>query len=152
MAEKGGLRGPAQAFGAQLVRNVMEFDGNPGAGEAGSGHDLFLVTGSVVVRIICVCTENLAVSNGATVEVGIAGNTAVIIAQTTASAIDAGEIWHDASPDAEIEALGVWAQYIIAGGTDIIMTVANAHITDGTLVFSCFWTPLVDGSTVIAGG
>ena len=53
--------------------------------------NLFTVTGTVALRIFAVCSTDLA-GAGATIEVGVAGSTAGLIAQTTATDIDEDEI------------------------------------------------------------
>jgi len=63
---------------------------------------LFTVTGCVAVRLFGVCTIDLTGSG--TIEAGISGNTAGLLAQTTGTAIDANEVWIDTAP-ATIEAL-----------------------------------------------
>jgi hypothetical protein len=111
---------------------------------------LFTVTGDVVVKIIAVCTTNVASGAAGNVEVGIAADPDAIIATTVATALDAREIWHDNSPDAEIEAYSTTREYIITDGNDIILT-PSAQIDSGVLVFYCDWTPLsTDGAVVAA--
>jgi len=142
----------AAGLGEYGVRATVEFDGSTGGGEAGTAVPIFRVTGSVAIKVACVCTESLTVSDGATISVGISGDTAAIIAVTTASLIAAGEIWHDAAPDSDIEDFsdGV-KEHVIAGGADIFITPAVANVTDGTLVFLCGWTPITtDGSVIDA--
>lgn len=109
---------------------------------------LFTVTGVVIVTVFAHCTSDLTGAN-ATIEVGISGNTAAVIAQTTATTIDSGEIWDDASP-ATIEALANNSEKIVAGGTDIIQTIATAAITGGVLTYYCLWTPVSSDGNVVA--
>ena len=111
---------------------------------------LFTVTGTVKARVFAVCTTNLASAAGCNLTVN-AGTTA-IIAQTAATDIDAGEIWHDATPDAGVELGSVAAEYIIAAGADIAIDVENAKQVDsGVLEFYCLYTPLsADGAVVAA--
>lgn len=87
--------------------------------------DLFTVTGSVIAKIVAICTTLVA------------------------SAIVAGEIWHDAAPDAEIEALSTRREFIIADGNDIILT-PSAQIDSGVIVFVCTYSVLEAGSTLVA--
>lgn len=110
---------------------------------------LFTVSGAVRAKIVGFCTENMAGAT-ATIEVGISGGTALIIALTTATDLIAGEIWHDASPDAEIEADSVAVPNIIADGNDVILTIATADLTNGTIVFVCEWEALTVGAKVEA--
>jgi hypothetical protein len=133
----------------KLVRKSITFDGTAGKGLAGSPVPLYTVTGSVWVLVVGYCTADLTVSDGATIEVGISGVTAALIAQTTASLIDNGEIWFDNSP-AAIEPQTSLGGAFVAGGADIIGTVATANVTGGTLNFACFWTPLSTDGNVVA--
>lgn len=120
------------------VTKTVAFTGAAGLGAVGTV-SLFTVTGDVVVNVVGVCTENLASAGGGTLEVGIAGNTAALIAQTTATAIDAGETWVDATPATVVS---YPSDKVLVNGTDIIATVATGDITDGTITFYCNFTPL----------
>ena len=81
---------------------------------------LFTVTGEVLVRIFGVCTTLLS-GTTATLEVGVAGNTAALIAQTTTSAIDASELWNDSTPGVGTDTLAnITGPHIIVNGLDII--------------------------------
>lgn len=110
---------------------------------------LFTVTGDVEVRVFGVCTTNLAGAS-ATIEVGTANSTATIIAQTTATDIDANELWHDATPDADIEASTVAPAKWLINGNDIIETIATANITAGEIYYIALWRPITPGSKVEA--
>src|SRR5687768_13777771 len=58
---------------------------------------IFDVVGDVLVRIFGVCTTTLV--GAGTIEVGVAGNTAGLIAQIAdATNLAANEIWNDATP------------------------------------------------------
>lgn len=112
--------------------------------------DIFTVTGDVIVRVFGVCKTNLASAGGCNVELGISGTTAALIATTVATAIDLNEIWHDASPDAQIEAESVRKDFIISGGSDIILTL-SAQVDSGRIDFYCEWEPLsIDGNVSVA--
>lgn len=139
----------AQAFGGQMAYTTINFNGATGNGEAGTAVPLFTVTGAVIALTIAVCTDSLTVSNGATVEVGTTANPALIIAQTTASTIDVGEIWVDNSPTV-LECWTTAFGCMIGDGADIELMPRTANVTDGTLVFTCFWTPLSSDAYVIA--
>ena len=143
----------AGGFGARCERKTVAFTGGAGLGQVGTVA-LFTVTGAALVKLSCVCTESLVEGvGGGTLEVGINGATAVLIAQATSTDIDAGDVWHDAAPDAAIElasVLDATAYVILGNGQDIYATVGTQAITDGTLVFNAFWTPLTDTSLVVA--
>lgn len=80
-------------------------------------------------------------------EVGISGNTAAILAQTTGTALDVGEVWIDNAP-ATIEALP--ALQIIGAGQDIIQTIAGSTIDTGTITYYCLWFPISSDGNVVA--
>lgn len=142
--------GNGDGFGAYLAPKVAAFDGAAGSGAVGTVA-LYTVTGAVLLRLICVCTESLVEAvGGGTVEVGIAGATANLIAQTVSTAVDAGEVWHDNSPDSEIEDISVMAGRVLGNGNDIILTVGAQAVTDGTLAFAAFWTPITAGASVVS--
>lgn len=108
---------------------------------------LFTVTGTVAVRIFGVVSGANLTGSG-TLEVGIAGNTAALIAQTTGTDLDIGEIWVDTGP-ATVEALP--ALQVLTAGTDIIQTIGTDTITAGTITYYCLWFPIsTDGNVVAA--
>lgn len=113
---------------------------------------LFTVTGDVLVRVFGVCTVDLVSAGGGTLEVGVTGNTAALIAQTTATDIDANDIWNDAAPTVGTDTLAnLTGPHIIVNGLDIIETVGTADITAGQIYYVCLWRPLSpDGSVVSA--
>ena len=110
---------------------------------AKDGGAIFKVTGEVLVRIFGVCTTLLAGAS-ATIEVGVTGNTAALLALTTATTIDANEIWFAATPtDVGIVALAsVNGPFIVVAGLDIIETIKTANIDSGELHYICMWSPL----------
>lgn len=114
----------------------------------GNPSDLFTVTGTVELVLIAICTTNLAGSS-ATIEVGTSTNSASLIAQTTGTDIDAGEIWHDASPDSTIEESSVYTRKIV--NEDVIISVGTADLSAGVIKFILYWTPISsDGDVVVA--
>jgi len=128
------------------AQSTITFDG--GTVNAIGDHDgtgdpftIFTVTGDVIVKVVGVCTTLLDGASG-TVEVGTSLDTDAILPTTTATDIDAMEIWHDASPDNSVELSSVLVEEIVAGGDDIIGTVATANITAGVIRFICLWKPL----------
>lgn len=102
---------------------------------------LFNVTGDVKLAIIGVCTVTLV--GAATIKVGTAKSTAGLIAQIAdATDLAVNEIWHDATPDTNIEAVSVAAERFLVNGADIIETVATADITAGNIYYLVGWYPL----------
>lgn len=135
---------------AYRVDKTAAFTAGAGTGDVGT-FALFTVTGSVIVKILAEVTETVVEGvGGGTIEVGITGSTAAIIAQSVSTTLDVDEIWHDATPDVDIELLSVIKEFVIVGGADIFATIAGQNITDGTVVFYCFWTPLSSDGLVVA--
>ncbi len=117
----------------------------------GDPANLFTVTGDVIVKLIAVCTTNLAFAANATIEVGIGGGSEIIATtDLTVAALSAREIWHDATPDSEIEALSVAKDFIITDGNDIQLDCDVANTNTGVITFYCFWIPLSLTGDVVA--
>lgn len=53
---------------------------------------LFTVTGVVGVRLLAV-VSGVDITGAGLIEAGVAGNTAALLAQTTGTTLDVGEIW-----------------------------------------------------------
>lgn len=115
--------------------------------EAGTSDPLtlFTVTGVVAMKLFGRCTVNLAGAS-ATLSVGTALSTAGLIALTTATDIDADEIWHDATPDASIELSTIATEKIVT--QNVIESVGTADITSGNIIYYCLWRPLSPNATV----
>ena len=89
-----------------------------------------------MVQVFAVCDTDLAGAT-ATLEVGTANNTAALIAQTTGTDIDNGDIWVDATPALEVQGLG--STYVVNDGADIVLTIATAAVSAGALDFYCLY-------------
>jgi len=137
-----GVAATSNVLPNKLSSTVTFVAGTTGAVAA---HDIFTVTGTVAVTLFAVCTTNVAGSG--TIEVGTADSTAALIAQTTGTDIDAKEIWHDASPDASVEAVSVLTTKIVTD--DIIYTIASDTLTSGVVTFYLSWYPISSGATVV---
>lgn len=137
--------------GAQwrLARGNWNFTADGGAQGAFTA---FAVTGDVILQIFGVCNVALTSGGAATIELGVAGNTAVLIALTTATALIANEIWHDATPTTTVEQIDVDGvrTFIVANGQDVILTIAAADLTAGDVDFYARWQPLSANGLVVA--
>ncbi len=122
---------------------------DPGDYTGGTGNPatLFTVTGNVLVYLFGICSVTLV--GGATLEVGLTGNTAVLLAQIAdvSSGLLENMTYKDSTP-----ALGEGEAPIfhpIGGGLDIIQTVGSANITAGEIDYYCFWRPLSSDGLVV---
>ncbi len=130
-------------IGSGIVRKTVTF------ANTGVDVDLFTVTGDVIVRLVAVCGTNVASAGGA--NIGVDANGVALIADTDCTLLLAGEIWHDATPDAEVEAIAVLKEFIIADGNDIVLDIENAKQVDsGVINFYCIWTALSSNGAVAA--
>ncbi len=114
---------------------------------ATGAHTLFTVTGDVLVQIFGICNTNLA--GAGTIEVGVASNTASLIAQiANAEDLDDGDNWIDATP--EVGASALPGSFIINDGADIILTIGTTAITAGQVDFYCLYRPLSTDAVITA--
>lgn len=124
------------------------------AGTTGSvaSHEILTVTGLVRLRIWAECTVNLAGAT-ATIELGDETTSNSIIAQTTATDIDAGELWYDATPTTAIDSFGTVVLDKVVNALDIGYTVGTAAISAGAITFHYVYEPLnATGAVVAADG
>jgi hypothetical protein len=115
----------------------------------GASLKLFDVTGDVMVRIFGVVTTDLAGAS-AQISVGTTLSAANLIALTTGTDLDAGELWHDATPDNNVELATVAPDKIIVNGADIYEKTATASLTGGQIYYICLWRPLSAGASVVS--
>lgn len=142
---------------ADALVTVADAGGNDGSGVvtelaetalAGGGdgtYRVFEVVGMVRTRVAAHCLEDLAGAS-ATLSLGTAVSAAALLASTTSTEIDAGDIWHDNSPDAGIEASSVAVERLLTG--DIILTAGTAVTTAGKVAITIEWQPFSEGSKV----
>ena len=127
----------------QFRHNIGNYDFTVDTG-AQAAYTIFTVTGDILVTVFGLC--QVAVTGAGTIEVGISGNTAAIIAQSTAADLIQYEIWEDATPTVAnpglIDLFGVSRQFVLAIGADLIFTIAGANVTAGDIDFHAFWMPL----------
>jgi len=136
------------------VDKIMTFAGgttnDPGDHDGtGDPATLFSVSGTVLLRLLAVCETSIV--GAGTIEVGITGDTASIIAQIAdAEDLDVGEIWHDATPDKKVELSSVLVENVLANGSDVIQTVGTANLTAGAIRYTAIWYPLSASASVVA--
>lgn len=106
---------------------------------------LFTVTGVVAMRVFAVCGTDLT-GAGATIEIGIVGNTAAVIAQSVGTTIDTGEIWYGTNPPT----VGVLPSVLVLSATNVIQTIATATVDAGQLTYYCLWAPISSNGSVVA--
>jgi len=109
---------------------------------------LFTVTGEVEVIVIGYIDVAVTSGGALTLECGIAGATAGLIAQTAVAALAIDLLWIDATPAVLVSKP---ATKIIANGADIAHIIAAVAATAGQITYYCWWRPLSsDGNLVTA--
>jgi hypothetical protein len=104
---------------------------------------LFTITGPCIAKVIGYCSSD--VTGSGTIEVGIAGDTAALIAQTTGSNIVTGKFWTTNTPAIDMaDTTGK------ALALDIAYKIASNTLTAGTVTFYCYFRPMSPTSTCVA--
>lgn len=119
---------------------------------ANSPITLWTVTGTVLCRVYGVvgATQFTSTVGTGTLAVGVAGNTGVFMAATTANGTTnfvANAEWMDTAPTVTAK-LQAQAQWVVCTG-NIILTVATNNMTAGSVVMYCDWIPVTAGATVV---
>lgn len=130
-----------------LYSKTVTFTGAAGVGAIGT-IDLFRVTGDVLVRIFGACVTDLASAGGGTISVGYAADVDALIAVTTATDIDANELWKDNSPDVSMGDLSTLPLLPVVNGQDIIANILVGNITSGQITFYMFVVPLSSDAAI----
>lgn len=124
---------------------------NPGTGAAGTATAIFTVTGEVIiVYLVPFCTADLTETAGTpTLALGVVGSTALFVAATTATAIDANEFWVDTAPDPN--GIAIPAALINIVITDNIQCLVGGtnNIDAGVIRYDLYWRPLSSDGLVV---
>ena len=142
------LLGSSSPFGLKFTTKTITFTGAANLGAVGNV-PLFTVTGEVLVAIMVPFCTTLLAGATATLALGITGSTALFIAATLGTDIDANEFWVDITPDPNGIAVPA-ALKDIAITDNIVGTVAVADVTSGAIRLDCYWMPLSANSSVVA--
>ena len=113
---------------------------------------IFTVTGDILCRAAATITTQITSTSSDTLELGIAGQTAILLVQDVAdgTAFDAGDTW-----TLTIAADGngaVWLPddwIIIANSADIVLSIDDHDLTAGVCNFYLQYIPLSSGAAVV---
>lgn len=145
-----GFFGGQRGYWPKLVSSDYDFAADTGAQAA---YTVFTVTGNVLIHALFGICEDAFTSGGAAkIELGIVGNTAVFVAQTTATDLIANEIWYAAAPATTLEQIDLTTlSFVVTNGTDVSFLVSAVDLTAGKVNLYCVWSPLsADGNIVAA--
>ena len=141
----------ALSGGATRLVSVQTVDGS-GTTWTAAAHRLFTITGLVKVRIFGLVDEALTEGNGnETIEVGVAGATAALIAQLAdPNTLVANDVWTNGAASTALP-VGFPTDWAVVGDLDIDLVVAGTTgITNGQITFYVEWVPISAGATVVA--
>lgn len=128
-------------LGLRRASKTHAFAATAGNGNVGT-IAVFTVTGEVLVGSISgYCSENLVSAGAGTVSLGVTSSVSLFIAVTTATDLDNGTIWVDATPDLYGVALPAACKDVVIT-QNILMDVLTAAISDGTVRIDVLWIPL----------
>lgn len=131
-------------FVPTVVRKTITFAAGAGTGDVGTVA-VATVTGRVLVaHCSAFCSTDLTGAS-ATVEMGVASDTAGLLPQITATTLDANEFW-EATPSPIAASV---TDKVVKG--NIIITVGTAGVTGGVIEVVLHYLPLsADGAIVAA--
>lgn len=118
-----------------------------------ASHEILTVTGTVRVRMIIECTENIAdADNTGMIQLGVAGATDAFISATTGTAIDANDLWYDTTPTTTYDTTSTCLiDKVVTGGVDIGYEISTTDFTNGELKFYVWFEPISSTGNVTAG-
>lgn len=117
----------------------------------GSAAAMFTTRGEVKVIVYGVCTTTLV--GAGTIELGVTGNTPLILPQVAdATTIAAGDVWVDSSVGevGGFVATSLPAATYLTNGQTILEKVATADVTAGNIYYVCLWIGLTPDARVKA--
>lgn len=120
-----------------------------------ASHEIATVTGLCRLRIIPECTTSVVGGTNAdsgSLALGIKDNTTLSITATTATNLNAIDIWAT-SGTTHYQGFGDSGYVdIISNGDDVGYTIGTSALTAGVIEFHIWWEPLESGASVVAGG
>ena len=115
-------------------------------------HKTFTVTGLVKVNLY-----NRVITGpsgaGGDIEYGVAATAALFCASTAGELLDTGELWYDATPTTQLDAIATALPTLmthVLNGQDIGYTIGTDETTDGRVQFICQWEALSPDASVVA--
>lgn len=148
---------PTNAFAWRIAKKVgSDYTGgtaNSHGDYDGTGmpYTLFTVTGDVIIKAIWGVVNTDLAGATATIEVGVTGNTAGLIAQETCTDLDDGNIYTSATNAIGVARMGdSGALTAINDGLDIIETLGTANVTSGQIDWYVIWMPCEANASVVA--
>jgi hypothetical protein len=138
--------------GGGLVTKTHDFATD---GHISGTYDLFTITGTVRMKILPVVETDLAGGGGANAQVtlGFSGATTVLIGQTSATGLDAGEIWSSSTLASNLRYLAVSGlkDFIATGpASPVQLVVTSTSTSTGKITFYCWWEPITEDAEVAA--
>lgn len=122
-------------------------------GDDGGANDplsVFSVVGDVLVGIVGVVSVDLVSAGGGTVSVGLTDNTTLFMPATTATTLDANEVWVGSATPAIGLPVDNLTFYVVGNGEDVVEATGTADITAGNIYYLAIWRPISEDGAVLA--
>lgn len=116
-----------------------------GTGAVPVTETLFTVTGEVECYVVGYVDTTVTSGGALTLEVGISGATAGLIASTAVGNLSQDKLWIDATPAVLVSQPST---KIIANGADIAHIIKTAAATGGAITYYCWWRALSSDGNV----
>ena len=113
---------------------------------------IFTVTGDIMCRAHAFVEENVSSDSTDTLELGITGNTAILLVQDAmdGSAFRAGDTWTlNVAADDPYAAMSPDDWIIIGAGADIVLTINDNDCAAGKIRFNLEWYPMSADANVV---
>ncbi len=139
------------------ARKAITFDGSAGNGAVGTV-TVFTITGRVLIhRVLAFCTAGLFGGATATLRCGGVLDTDGLFDQVNAADLDNNEWWQQAAPQRGLVSLDgghdggyISSQVQKMTDEDVILTVREAVISGGTIIFDVWYEAVTDDGALVA--
>lgn len=139
-------------------RLVVNVDFEQAAWNTVASHKVFSITGAVVAFVIFRVTETLTSGGAAQISFGRQSDTDSYAAAQVITNLTAGVLVNPGASTTQARGLGVFRAAGTTPADSVLSSIANygyeitvADLTNGSLECICYWTPISEGATVVAG-
>lgn len=130
--------------GSPIARKTVTFSNTTGT------VNLFTVSNWVKIKLSARVKTSCTSVGGCNIKLGLVGATEAFIADTDLTALAAGEIWNDTTPNTTYERYyNAVFEYEVGDGADIIATL-SAQADSGVIEFTVEYTAMSSDGAVVA--
>jgi hypothetical protein len=140
----GSAQGATERWSWQIATKTITLSTADTTG--GLTENLFTVTGEVEAQVFGFVDASVTATGALTLELGVTGNTAALIAITAKGELVLNKFW-----TATTQAVGViaTASAFLISAANILHVIRDSDATAGAITYSCIWRPVsADGLVV----